>query len=270
MALIVKRVQIDVRCPWCLTVAEDSTHVLFDCSFGRSVWASLGVNEVSSGGYSGSAFEIFRQIATVCDRDKLALVVTVCWNLWNRRNRWVWDKVNVSAFGVTTTTLNMLQEWKRSRVERTSMEVNVDAAVFTETDCVGIGSVISDENGGFLRARTQKIRALFQPREAEAIALKKALSWVKEVGYQRCVFETDAKTVVDAYKSGEGNTYFHLIISGCIDIGKHYDEVLVEFVHRSANGVVHALARASHSVLDVQECGFVLLQTLFLMYYLWI
>lgn len=166
----------------------------------------------------------------------------------------------------------MLQEWKRSRVEKDKhgglhtvnrrrwnapqrgwVKVNVDAAVFTETDCVGIGSVIRDENGVFLRARTQKIRALFQPREAEAIALKKALSWVKEVGYQRCVFETDAKTVVDAYKSGEGNTYFHSIISGCIDIGKHYDEVLVEFVHKSANGVAHALARASHSVSDVQE-----------------
>lgn len=34
---------------------------------------------------------------------------------------------------------------------------------------------------------------LNSPREVEAIGLKEALSWVKNLGYKSCVFETDAR-----------------------------------------------------------------------------
>ena len=196
----------------------------------------------------------------------------VCWNLWSRRNRWVWDKVNISEFGVQSTAMSMLHEWQQRcvavrtpkvttnsssrkwhRPQQGWIKVNTDAAVFMEWGSTGIGSVIRDAHGAFLRARNHKLQALYSPREVEAIGLKEALSWVKELGYKRCVFETDAKELAEACKNVQGDTYFHSIVVDCRDLFKHYDEVLVEYVPRSANVVAHVLARATHFMSGVHE-----------------
>lgn len=34
---------------------------------------------------------------------------------------------------------------------------------------------------------------------------------------------------------------------------KHFESVLIDFIHRSANGAAYVLARATHSMSDVQE-----------------
>ena len=39
----------------------------------------------------------------------------------------------------------------------------------------------------------------------------------------------------------------------CIELLKHFDDVLVKFVPRSANEVAHKLARATHSMSGVRE-----------------
>lgn len=44
------------------------------------------------------------------------------------------------------------------------------------------------------------------------------------------------------------NTYIHLIVEDCIELLKHFDEVIVVFVYRSANMVAHKLARAACSM----------------------
>lgn len=108
----------------------------------------------------------------------------ICWNLWNRRNRWVWDKISITEFGVVAKVMNMLSEWRQNCLERCKykamvstsprrwqppqqgwMKINVDAAIFMESSCIGIGSVIRDEHGNFVRARNQKISEMYQPRK---------------------------------------------------------------------------------------------------------
>ena len=54
VALLVKRVQINIKCPWCLVNNEDATHVLFDCSFARKVWNNMGLAVVSTMRYEGN------------------------------------------------------------------------------------------------------------------------------------------------------------------------------------------------------------------------
>ena len=154
----------------------------------------MGLKEISTTGYDGHITDIIQQLVVKCPRDTFALILLVCWNLWNRRKRWVWDKVNVSEFGVQAMVMNMLHEWKKKRAESRShrgvtngistrwhrpqhgwLKVNTDVAVFMEW----IGYVIRNECGQFVRERNQKMQALYSPREAEALGLKEALSWVK-------------------------------------------------------------------------------------------
>lgn len=133
------------------------------------------------------------------------------------------------------------------------MKVNIDAAIFEATGSVGLSSVVRDEAGAFIRARVHRTNAKLQSREAEALSLKEALSWMKDLSFKSCMFETDAKLLADACKGVQGRSFFHKIVLDCIALFKHFYNVLVRFVHRSANGVAHCLARAAHSVSDVQE-----------------
>lgn len=127
----------------------------------------------------------------------------------------VCDKVIVSKFGVHTTMMNLLTDRRKNQQEKQKckpvlnsgsrrwstlplIKVNINDVVFMEIGCVCIGNVIRDENGEFVRARSQKITAKVQRRKVEAVGLKEALSWTKRLGFKRCIFETDAKTLVDA------------------------------------------------------------------------
>lgn len=76
------------------------------------------------------------------------------------------------------------------------------------------------------------------------------MSWVKELGFKKCIFKTDAKQLVDAYNGGQGRSYFHTIVQACVEFSKHFKNVLIDFV---SNGVAHMLARATHSMSDVQD-----------------
>ncbi|XP_074344602.1 uncharacterized protein LOC141683749 [Apium graveolens] len=133
---------------------EDVVHVLFDCPFARLVWSNIGISEVT------------------------------------RINRWVWDKISVSEFGVRSNAMNMLYEWRQrcaevkthvlgttgssakwQRQQQGLVKINTDAAVFMEGGSTGIGSVMRNEQGEFLRARNQKLQAMYSPREVDVSVL---------------------------------------------------------------------------------------------------
>ncbi|KAL8093405.1 hypothetical protein AgCh_035325 [Apium graveolens] len=161
----------------------------------------------------------------------------------NTMNRWVWDRIMGSAFGVYSAAVNLLHDWKRVSIQKHQgqvvlyqgpirwsppqhgwVKINIDVAIFAGNGDIG-----------------------------EAMGLKEALTWVKDLGFRRCVFETDSKLLADACKGEQGRSYFHTIVWDCIQLFKHFDEVLVQFVHRSANAVAHVLARATHFMSGFQE-----------------
>lgn len=116
-------------------------------------------------------------------------------------NKWVCEKINVLGFGVRQGAMNILSDWRSVQHEVTRnmvsshtslgqwskppsgwIKVNIDAARFEEFKCIGMGAIIRDALGKFVRARSRRIGVLLHPREAEALSLKEALSWVKEMG----------------------------------------------------------------------------------------
>lgn len=114
VALEGKRVQIDTRYSWCLSQEEDIIHVLFRCSFAKKVWSRVGMQEINDETCQGSMIGIFQNLFSRSTREKIIWVAVVCWCLWNRRNRWVWDRIMGSDFGVYSTAVNMVNDWKRA------------------------------------------------------------------------------------------------------------------------------------------------------------
>lgn len=271
-ALVDKHVDINVVCSWCHMAVEDDLHVLFKCCFARELWESMGLAELVNVEPNDTVMSVLKRIFQRGDQQQNATVGLMCWNLWYRRNTWVWSHVNTSSFGVKSRMYSMLTEWNRAREDLQQQKVNeltrrrvwckpppgwikinIDAACMRRTGQMGVGYVVRDEGGQFVRARSQVIQGSLQPREVEAVGLREALLWVEKWRRRKCVFECDAKEVVDAVNGEGGLSYFHMIIDDCREILKHFDEVLVAFVPRSANTVAHLLAKATYSMSGSQE-----------------
>ncbi|XP_074377663.1 uncharacterized protein LOC141719179 [Apium graveolens] len=258
--------QFTVKSCYCKLIGEYSTS---DVGFWKKVWLvweAVGLKEWSQVLPGEQAMDNFKQIFSAGTKEQSILVAVLCWSLWNRRNKWVWDKIDMSVFGTKAAALNLLADWRKARMEGNKykpvvssrsrqwkkpqagwVKINVNAVIFTATKSIGIGGVIRDENGEFLRAMCKQETGMWQVREAEAISLREVMSWTKRHGFSKCEFETDSKLLADAFNGGQGNSYFYSIVNECIELSKHFQHVLVQFVHRSANVVAHSLARVSHS-----------------------
>lgn len=45
---------------------------------------------------------------------------------------------------------------------------------------MGFGSILRDDNGDFVAAKGIQWTSIFSPKEAEAVAVREALSWLKQ------------------------------------------------------------------------------------------
>nr|XP_017222865.1 PREDICTED: uncharacterized protein LOC108199532 isoform X2 [Daucus carota subsp. sativus] len=199
------------------------------------------------------------------------------------RNKWVWDKANGSIFGVRAAATNLLHDWQEAQVCGLNSNsqgtvsarrwqkppdgwviVNIDAAIF-QNGSIGFGMCDTNSQGQFQRARCRRIDGAWQPREAEALSLKEALSWVKDLQLSHCMFQSDSKVLVNACNGKAGEAYFGTIVLDCVQLLKHINHVLVEFIYRSANSVAHLLAQAAYSMSDLGS-GMLIHLILLLMY----
>lgn len=115
MALAYKRVIIDKNCPWCDQAEETDTYILFACNFARSMWLCFGLKGDLQVGSGETVLDILQHDFEFLSLEKCALIRLVCWILWYRRNKWVWDKVNKSIQGMKNVAMVMLQDWRTAQ-----------------------------------------------------------------------------------------------------------------------------------------------------------
>ncbi|XP_073130840.1 uncharacterized protein [Henckelia pumila] len=95
------------------------------------------------------------------------------------------------------------------------------------------------------------ILGIQNPAIAEALGIREALSWLKELDYYHFQIESDAKIVIDALNSSvSDHSSLGLLIEDCKLLVEEFQSCLFYFVRRSANQVAHALARAVGSLSD--------------------
>ncbi|KAK6164619.1 hypothetical protein DH2020_001483 [Rehmannia glutinosa] len=189
---------------------------------------------------------------------------TILWCLWRQRNCEVWENKHLSAAGTIVLALHVLNDWCKSRGEWLSnetensdvqgqfwrkpifpfMKCNVDAALNHNSNYTGIGMILRDDQGDFVVARTMWFPGLFTVREAEAMGVREALSWIHGLGIRHVEVETDAKYVIDDLSSPvSGRSEYDCILQECQSLLLGEPEVSVGFVRRSANMVAHELAK---------------------------
>ncbi|VFR02953.1 unnamed protein product [Cuscuta campestris] len=229
-----------------------------------SLWRpeeGMVVKEVGAGLY------IF-QFGALAEMER-GLAFHLLWMIWSARNAKVWKGVRRSPLEVWTRTYRDYEDWWRMATPRNStttnlraepgatkgwerppvnyLKVNVDASSGLVDRYVGLGFIVRDYEGRFVAAISIKCRGSFGPREAEAIAVKEALSWIKSKGWKQVLVETDCKEVVDSLNSTIMDwSYFNSIIEDCKRLQMLCaGDLNFCFTPRSGNEAAHLLARSS-------------------------
>ncbi|XP_021592025.1 uncharacterized protein LOC110599762 [Manihot esculenta] len=134
------------------------------------------------------------------------------------------------------------------------LKANVDAAVFPD-GFIGVGGVLRSYDGSFVGACQHRLIGYFSPKIAELIAIREVLSWIKRLGYDQIVLESDTLTVVKALLSSSTSDFsnFGSLVDDCKSLIAEMNSVSVSFVHRSANSVAHLIVRAASTISDRME-----------------
>ncbi|XP_073015730.1 uncharacterized protein [Primulina eburnea] len=139
-----------------------------------------------------------------------------------------------------------LTEWRKPQYP--FLKCNVDAAFFADTRSMGFGMVARDNEGKCIGCRTMVKEGLYEVKEGEAMGLREALSWIREMKFNQVIFEMDAQIIVKAVNSTKvDESEFGAIIEDCRSILKQEPSFSVIFISRLANGVAHALAKESRT-----------------------
>ena len=105
-------------------------------------------------------------------------------------------------------------EIKWHPLESGLLKLNTDAAIDARNQCVGLGMVIRDHSGSVIASGCQRIVVRFTPQVAEAMAIWRGKTFVKEKGLEPVVNESDDLGVVNMINSDlEVYAYIDLIIA---------------------------------------------------------
>lgn len=122
-----KNVDIPAECSWRRVYMEDVVHTLFDCCIAREVWSSVGLQDLIRTSTQDTVMTVLKRAFNLGTKEQRAMVGLLCWSLWSRRNKWVWERVNTSVFGIKAQALNLVADWKRARQkEETSRRATTD------------------------------------------------------------------------------------------------------------------------------------------------
>jgi len=128
------------------------------------------------------------------------------------------------------------------------VKCNVDASIFKDQGCYGVGMCLRGENGKYISTKTAWFHGIPQPQEAEACSLKEAIIWLGNRGLTAVSIKLDCKQVVEDISNQIGaNSELVAIINFCKASLSRLPNFKISFIQRQANNVAHLLARASLS-----------------------
>lgn len=263
--LIVKRVQVNEICPFCNGESETIIHVLVSCPFANQCWIRRGGFVPSAEDYTFDGW--LRQMLDHTGKEGHGEILTMCWSIWQARNRLVWDNKRSEVNHVVFSTKQYLAEWRKAqssstmalyrdviqgdgasswvRPKKNSVKVTVDAALFSESSKYGVGLLARDDEGQVVQGKSEVFHGEVRSEFAEAVAIKEALSWIKSCGWREVVLESDCLAVVQAIRSKVIlRSPFGRIIMECRRLLVELNIALF-FITRSANMAAHCLARES-------------------------
>ncbi|XP_074374476.1 uncharacterized protein LOC141714880 [Apium graveolens] len=266
-----RQVRIDNLCPVCQEDAESVLHCLVQCRYAAFCWRifkpDLCITEYRD------FVDWLDQMLRNQPVNTSGKIITLCWSIWRARNDLIWNQRSWNSMRIVAKAWEYLSQWKSAQGRYQSaplqppvqgdgavywvkpqhevVKITVDAAIMEHQGVSGIGLIARDHAGNLILARTRCIVEIMNPTLAEAIAVKEALSWAKELPGANFVIESDCLVVVQLIRSATPmRSRIGQIIEECRRSLQELNNVKLYFVKRSANMSAHELAHVAHIYPD--------------------
>lgn len=113
-----------------------------------------------------------------------------------------------------------------------------------ETGEAGIGEVIRNSAGEVMASLSEKIRLPSSVEAVEALAARRAVRFVQEVGITESILEGDSLSIISALKNGDRmNSAIGYLIKDTLSYVISNRSLSFSHVHRQDNEIAHALVR---------------------------
>ncbi|OEL33411.1 hypothetical protein BAE44_0005566 [Dichanthelium oligosanthes] len=135
------------------------------------------------------------------------------------------------------------------------MMANVDAAIFKDPPCIGMGVVIRDHSGKFISASCKKMHLQVDPELAEAITVRYAVVYAKGLNLQHVIVASDCLNIVSKVKAPAMDRSMVGPITQ--DIKNLIRGASFVFIHvpRGCNEAAHVIARLAHQNDGLMWCN---------------
>ncbi|XP_074363934.1 uncharacterized protein LOC141704624 [Apium graveolens] len=252
-----KQVSVLAVCPVCGMQDETTMHALVQCPFANQCWQTAFPSLQTR--REDNFFDWLEYVVEQLRASKSAEAAIICWAIWKARNDKVWRNVNSSVNVVVSSALQYLMQWKNAQsrdYKAVSQSIREgDGAVFwvkPQGETIkGVGIVARDSAGELVQAKSRLYQGNVAPELAEIIAIKEALSWVKERAWNMVVIESDCLVAVQAIRSAVTMiSPFGRNVEVCRSLLREVKTISLSFIKRSANEAAHYVARESYSFPD--------------------
>ncbi|XP_050248495.1 uncharacterized protein LOC126695706 [Quercus robur] len=190
----------------------------------------------------------------------MELFMVTAWMIWSRRNKKHFNEQHQPPEKITEAAAALLVEFHGNSAGRSDRKltqsqrwvppdegmykVNYDGTCFVDEEKAGIGVVVRNDRGQVMGSLAEKIEMPPTVEVLEAMAARRAMIFMEELGLRNAIFEGDSEIVVKAlvglcpYQSSIGH-----IIKDCKALRGVFQTCSFSHVRRQGNGVAHALAR---------------------------
>lgn len=256
-------IELETTCQACGEEEETIVHAILTCSRTHRFWfgshLSIQVPQSLNNNFRGWIESLFEH----ANPEAMAGVFNLAWTIWKRRNSWVFEAKHWD-FEQTMSKVAAIQLEREKRNDSFSQdisptswkplgsgeyELNVDAA--NQQGGTGFGAIIRNERGETLAAATRLWRAQDDSTMAEALGVKWALEWARQIGYTHLVLETDSLILEQQWRNNSlGDSYLHDVIRSCRNMSTSFRSFSVSHVKRSGNRVADFLSRLAFNYHD--------------------
>ncbi|XP_074348884.1 uncharacterized protein LOC141687487 [Apium graveolens] len=133
----------------------------------------------------------------------------------------------------------------------TTIKVTIDAAIFSDHNAFGIGTVARNSTGVLIIAGSASFKEHVRAEYAKAVAIREALGWIKERNWPEVIVESDCLVVTQTINSNAKMiSPFGRVIQECRGMLSELNTIRVLFIRISANRAVHLMVRESYSFPD--------------------
>ena len=123
-------------------------------------------------------------------------------------------------------------------------KVNYDGAVFSESNKLGLGVTIRNNNGQVIASLSQQLNQAYKPIEVEVMAAIRGLEFAAKLDWDRVVVKGDSSIVMNGLKTKEpGLSSFGWLISDACVSKNLFSELSYSHVKREGNKVAHYLVK---------------------------